>query len=324
MKWVQRAVVIVALLAATTVVVVRVTDGSADKGEFRWLALGDSYSSGLGEVARAQDCSREVSASYVGRAADILRDEGYRVAPQLAACAGATLDDVFVAQSPTTLAQLEFVDPTVDVVTLTLGGNDVGFGSVVSMCVLSRLGALSSALGVDANTQRECVIDPNNPTNRGNGEDGWQGLEDELVTAYAAVLEKMSPTGTLFVLSYPLMFANPASWPGAACFGFTPDNARSFNVGVLRVGGAVARAVGRAAGSTTRVRFVDWREQESEQDPWSAHGLCGDEKPWVHGIRVLEPGGLTTSPANSFHPTAAGYAHVAELSSDAIDDALKK
>lgn len=326
MRWVPRVFVIVAVLAAAAILAVVVVEGipgdSVDKGEFRWLALGDSFSSGLGEVASAQGCAREVSVSYVGRAADILRSQGYRVTPDVAACAGATLDDMFVAQSTTTLAQIDFVEPTVDVVTLTLGGNDVGFGSVVSTCLLSRLGALSSALGVDASTQRECVIDPDSPTNRGNGDDGWQGLEDELVATVASVVEKMSPNGTVFVLSYPLMFADPASWPGANCFGFTPDNARSFNVGVIRVGAAIERAVDRSADATNRVRFVDWREQTSEQEPWSAHGLCGDEKPWVHGIRVLEPGGLGTSPANSFHPTAEGYAHAGKLLADAIDDAL--
>ena len=319
-----RVLVAVALLTGAAIVAVRFVDRDGDTREFRWLALGDSYSSGLGEIDRSADCARDVRASYVGRAADMLRADGYRAVPELAACAGATLDDMFAPQSTNTSPQLDFVDSTVDVVTFSLGGGDLGFGSVISECVVRNVtGLLSSAQGsVDSTIDRTCVIDPDHPANRGNGDDGWAGVEDELVAVIDAVLDKMSPQGTIFVLSYPLMFADPDSWPGAGCFGFSADNARSFNLGVIRMGAAVEHAVLRTAGAMERVRFVDWREQTSEREVWARHGLCGDEVAWVHGIRLLEPGGLTTSRANSFHPTAAGYAHVAKLLASAIADAL--
>jgi hypothetical protein len=202
-----------------------------------------------------------------------------------------------------------------------MGGDDLGFGSVISSCLVNHLaGLLSITFGIDAGIGRDCVIDPDHPVNRGRGDDGWQGIEDELVATIDAVLAKMAPDGTLFALSYPLMFADPGSWPGAGCFGFSADNARAFNLGVIRMGDAVERAVRRTSGAPSRVRFVDWREHASERDLWADHGLCGRETPWVHGIRVLEPGGLSSSPVNSFHPTAAGYAYVAGLLAKAIDD----
>jgi lysophospholipase L1-like esterase len=324
MRRIALGVLIVALTVASVVVVRAVRHHGPT--EFQWTALGDSYSSGLGEIARPLDCARDVEASYVGRAAALLQRDGYRVDLRFAPCSGATLDDVGAPQSDKAPAQIDSVDPSVQVVTMTLGGNDAGFGKIISSeCLLKHLaGPLTSVLGLDGSIATDCLIDPNNPGNAGGEATGWTGIEDELVKVMQEVLAKMAPTGHLFVLTYPLMFSDPVSWGATTCNGFTAENARALDVGVIRMGDAISRAVGRVDTSSTRAQFVDWREQTSEAAPWAPHGLCGDDTPWVHGIRTLEPGGLTASPLNSFHPTAAGYAHAADLLSKAIDDTLKK
>jgi hypothetical protein len=237
-----------------------------------------------------------------------------------APCSPASKADVFAAQSAAVAPQIDNVDPTVKVVTLTIGGDDIGFGSVVSSCLVQHLASqLSNLLGAGV---RECVVDADNPGNRGGEPGGWTGIEDELVKVMDAVVAKMSPKGRLFVLTYPLVFADPSLWSGSSCAGFTVDNAHAFNLGVIRMGDAIDRAVRRANKSATRVQLVDWREQKSESDVWARHGLCGSDTPWVHGLRTLEPGGLSVSPGNSFHPTAAGYSAAADLLAMSIASAL--
>jgi len=322
-------VLVVALVAAAAIVTVNVVGVPFRRDDrasiaVRWAALGDSYSSGLGEIDRPQGCARDVRASYVGQAVELLRSKGYKVALRFVACSGATLDHLLVAPTSESLAQLESVDATVNLVTLTFGGDDVGFGSVVSSCLASHFaGRLSAVLGVDTRIS-ECAVDADNPTNRGGGEDGWKGIEDELLATLRTLLGRMSPTGQVFVLSYPLVFADPAGWPTVSCFGFTADNAHAFNLGVVRMGEAMRNAIARANDDPVRVRFVDWREQTSERNVWADHGLCGKESPWVHGVRAFEPGGLSASLANSFHPTVAGYAHAADLLSKAIEATTNK
>jgi lysophospholipase L1-like esterase len=316
-------VAVVVLFVSAGVVGVRVV-GREDAKEFRWAALGDSYSSGLGEIRLPVGCARDVEASYVGRAAELLRLRGHRITLRFAPCAEAALDDVLEPQSAEVPAQIDRVDSSVQVVTLTLGGNDLGFGRIVSSaCLVKRYATqLAAALGLDASIARDCGVDADHPGNEGGDEAGWAGIEDELVNVMLALRDKMAPKGHLFIVTYPLFFADPAAWTSSTCFGFTVENARALNLGVIRTGDAIERAARRANTSTNRVRVVDWREHADQTAVWAPHGLCGSDAPWVHGVRTLEAGGLTTSPANSFHPTAAGYAAVAELLSKAIGDAL--
>ena len=95
MRRISLGVAVVALLVVATVIVMRRV-GGGESIEFRWVALGDSYSSGLGEIDRRLECARDVNASYAGRAAGLLRSRGYGVTLQLHACSSARLDHVFV------------------------------------------------------------------------------------------------------------------------------------------------------------------------------------------------------------------------------------
>src|SRR3990170_428757 len=97
-RWIALVATVVVLVAAM-VVGVRVV-GREETKAFRWAALGDSYSSGLGEIRLPLGCAREVEASYVGRAAELLRRRGYRITVRFAACADTAIDDVLTPRSP--------------------------------------------------------------------------------------------------------------------------------------------------------------------------------------------------------------------------------
>lgn len=105
----------------------------------RYVALGDSYSSGLGAgsyISSSGRCERSTKA-YPEQWADANSPASF----VSVACAGATTADVVSSQVPALSASTTLVS-------ITIGGNDAGFSSVMETCVL--LPARSCLSGVSA------------------------------------------------------------------------------------------------------------------------------------------------------------------------------
>lgn len=103
---------------------VLVQPASAQAASNGYVALGDSYSSGEGTRDYFKDgtsCDR--SAKSYG--ALIASQKGYSLT--LAACSGATTGDV-------TSQQLSSLKSDTALVTMTIGGNDVGFADIITEC----------------------------------------------------------------------------------------------------------------------------------------------------------------------------------------------
>lgn len=103
----------------------------------RWneyVALGDSYSSGEGSFNYdlvGGGCHRSTD-SYPHYLADTLSLD----LPDLQACSGAVTNDLYAIQynRPGAIAQLEPLNGYTKNVTLTIGGNDIGFGDIAGKC----------------------------------------------------------------------------------------------------------------------------------------------------------------------------------------------
>ncbi|MFD5467251.1 SGNH/GDSL hydrolase family protein [Kitasatospora sp. NPDC127059] len=127
-------------------------------GTLKWAALGDSYTAGVieatGDLTTPQDGCARTTGSYPEL---IRRDLGSLVDLHNVSCSGATSPDVYVnkqsplgrplpplgsdpnAPYPPVPPQVDAVDPTSDVVTVGIGGNDLGFGQILKDCI--ELGA---------------------------------------------------------------------------------------------------------------------------------------------------------------------------------------
>ena len=90
-----------------------------------YVALGDSYSSGVGAPGQSGLCLRGSS----GYPAQWARNNHPASFTDLA-CAGATTRDVLTFQAP-------FIRRRTDLVTITIGGNDAGFAPAVITCTVS-------------------------------------------------------------------------------------------------------------------------------------------------------------------------------------------
>ncbi|MEU2063389.1 SGNH/GDSL hydrolase family protein [Streptomyces sp. NPDC013455] len=160
-----------------------------------YVALGDSYSSGVGAgsyISSSGDCNRSTKAfPYLWNAAHGPSSFTF------AACSGATTDDVLSTQ-------LGSLDSSTSLVSLTVGGNDAGFADVMTTCVLqsdsSCLSRINTAKAYVANT-----------------------LPGKLDTVYNAISAK-APYARVVVIGYPRFYLL-----GQSCLGLSETKRSAIN-----------------------------------------------------------------------------------------------
>ncbi|ROO85319.1 lysophospholipase L1-like esterase [Actinocorallia herbida] len=97
----------------------------------KYVALGDSFAAGPGIPRELNEKCERSSRNY----AQVLA-EG-RLALTDVTCKGATTDALFHRQKAGVAAQLDSLAADTELVTLTVGGNDIGFGGILRTCVFA-------------------------------------------------------------------------------------------------------------------------------------------------------------------------------------------
>ncbi len=209
----------------------------AQADDTTYVALGDSFSAGTGTRASTDACYR----SPYGYPVLIAQSQGLALDYQ--ACSGATTADVLAEQ-------VSALGPETSLVTLTIGGNDVGFAAVITECALP--GWLSDCEGAIA--------------------DGREVLVHELPGRYDAVLAAIgagAPDADVRVGGYPLLFnGDDCDW---ATF-FSASEMAELNAATDELDALVEQKT-TAAGHT----YVDPR------GAFAGHAVCDDAE-WVNGL----------------------------------------
>ncbi len=198
----------------------------AESAPSSYLALGDSYSSGEGleptattyiPPSNTDGCHRSTQA-YPDLVAeslglDLSTFNAYTpgVTPPtntFVACSGATTGDVengFPAKDE--LSQIpSTVSPSVQYVTLTAGGDNLGFSGVIAGCadVTVKLSSLTYTKALSSPST--CASDIQTAQNQVfSGSSAPSSLEKTLKSLYEQILAK-TPNAELFVLNYPQVF----------------------------------------------------------------------------------------------------------------------
>jgi lysophospholipase L1-like esterase len=121
----MRRTIAVLLALIGLIAVLFVGASSASAAGANYVALGDSYSSGLGAGGEGGDCQRSPNAYSALWAASNSPASYVSVA-----CSGATIADVAANQVPA-------LSSATTLVSLTVGGNDENFGGIMEDCNLS-------------------------------------------------------------------------------------------------------------------------------------------------------------------------------------------
>lgn len=234
-----------------------------------YVALGDSYAAGVGAGAYVDiACGR--SANAYSELADDLRT--VRDVTNVA-CGGKTTQDVVSEQ-------LGVLDRQTDLVTITAGGNNLGFGNIVGSCGALALGAVPDAL-IPTYSQA-CDLA------KAYAEVQLSGpLYKDLVSMIRSV-HAAAPNAKIVVTGYPYLFdpIDPGRTDALAEFIYqATDLANSLNATIEAAAGAAG------AGGRVDVDYVDVRAA------FAGHGVLA-QTPWINLGGPVE---------ESFHPNAVGY-----------------
>lgn len=293
---------------------------SGDRGSVTYVALGDSFSSGEGNrpfddgtnsKLPRNKCHRS-SRAYPRVVAEREREIGgvFHIA-----CSGATSQNIDISGQYGELAQVDQLrsvaaDRDVDLVTITVGGNDIvagsksGFGDIVAECLrhdctLDHPGGYSARAALASAASTEFL----------------QGI---WVTLADVVRE--SDGATVIPLTYPRVFPNMTQNAGGdPCAGHpiasplgnlevTPDEIRFGNLLVATVNNQIEEAARRL-----NLRALDL------EDAFDGHELCtGPVDEQMINQVVTDFGDLTLPQiqsvlANTMHPNRAGNERMADL-----------
>ena len=224
---------------------------------YSYVALGDSYSSGVGTGSYTLDstCKRSVYAYPY-----LYTQKHAGTSLTFVACSGAKTSDVLATQ-------VQSVTKSTTLVTMTVGGNDIGFANLIYQCTL---GDCSAALD----------------SARANLEATVGGALDQV---YGAVKLRAADGATIVVLGYPRMFS------GASCFG---------TFGVSSTERTKANALADALdGVIATHASKDGVTYKSAISPFTGHVVCSSS-PWLNGLNLFNTG-ESYHPTRSGH--SAGY-----------------
>jgi lysophospholipase L1-like esterase len=223
-----------------------------------YVALGDSYSSGLGAgsyISSSGSCDRSTNAYPELWAAANSPASFVSVA-----CAGATTSDVINGQ-------VSALGPGTTLVSITIGGNDAGFSSVMETCVLHSTSTCLSAVA----TARDFVT---------------RQLPARLTSTLQAIRQH-APGARIVVLGYPDLYDLSKS---GSCIGLSTQDRTALNSGADALDSALGAAVNAAA--DRNIVYADVAGQ------FAGHVIC-DPGSWLHSVNLL-------AISSSYHPTASG------------------
>ncbi|KJY43381.1 GDSL family lipase [Streptomyces sp. NRRL B-1568] len=241
-------------------------------GGERYVSLGDSYTSGPGiPTQTGGDCARS-SVNYPSLTAEARSVKSFKDV----SCSGATTDNMWHAQGANG-PQLDALDKRTTLVTLGIGGNDIGFSGIIGTC--AQLSATEpggapcrdkfTAGGTDQLTNRIADAAPK-------------------VASVLKAIHERAPHARVVLVGYPTIMPDD----GTGCFPTVPIAAG--DSAYLRDTEKQLNAMLKKQARAAHVRYAD------SYATTVGHDVC---KPvtdrWVEGAQP-------ENPAAPFHPNAKG------------------
>ncbi|GAB3795957.1 SGNH/GDSL hydrolase family protein [Humibacter antri] len=203
----------------------------------RYAALGDSYSAGMGAGDETGRCRR----SPHGFPQQLAKSKTI-VLSRFVACSGATTSDVLEHQ-------IDALDPQIDLVTITIGGNDLDVSVLPSACGRGETDACKTAVATSVALLHTLAL--------------------KLEKTYQAIA-KAAPHARILVADYPLFYDLPVI--NENTLGSEELSAAiAVDTAVASLDATIAKAVAKQRAVGTDIRFVDVQ--------FRGHGVNA-KKPW--------------------------------------------
>ena len=232
-----------AIIAASTLALPFALAPAASASSVNYVALGDSYSSGVGAgsyTSSSGSCDRSTNA-YSQLWANANAPASY----VSVACSGATTSTVISSQ-------LSALSASTTLVSITVGGNDIGFSSVMETCVLDGSDCVSAVDSAESKAENQ--------------------LPAELNSVLAGIRAD-APNARVVVLDYPELYDLSKS---SSCIGLSTTNRAALNQGAQILDSEIQAAAGRYGDV-----FADVQGQ------FAGHEIC-DSSSWLHSVNILD------------------------------------
>ena len=314
-----------------------------------WWAAGDSYSSGEGikgsgalGSAKERFCAQTKQA-YGPRAAKILRSER-SISTDLifTACTGAVTTEMYNSWSAGRPIQRHWAadqgNPSdLDVITLSMGGNDLDFSGIVNSCVKGGMGLTWQSF---VGSQHGCTVTREQMTSRidqyvegkispeHGGPFGPNRKQISLSSFYAYVANThLDDNGILIIAGYPRLFAPSSKWEKwrhGRCSGVPAKDADMLGRAAEDLDSVQRTAVVNARkhiGGNRKIKFVSRLSIFDDKNKY--HSVCSPNDEWLNGTWApLNTGGGRI--AHMFHPNSIGHLVSAEVVAGIIDKHLSE
>jgi type 1 glutamine amidotransferase/lysophospholipase L1-like esterase len=282
---------------------------AASAATVNYVALGDSYSSGESNPSfdRNSACDRSLATSYgqmfaqrkgfsisnytcSGAVSDNFDGTGtYSPQNSMKACNPANWKAACLNPIPEPAVQVNRanVNSSQDLITLTLGGNDLGFSSILQSCIIHN--AVTLLGGSNCSTDKfqnhfYALLDAEHRT---------------LKNDYSTLRDKVDPPGgnnhvSIVVAGYPHLFAPPVGGcvgdycSSPRCSTISQQDEAAYNLDVDKFNQVI-----RDAAADAGVHYVD------VENAFGDHGDCATDTAWIRGI-------IWNHTVYSFHPTDNG------------------
>jgi len=210
--------------------------GIAHAATTNYVALGDSYSSGVG--TNRYDLDSACKRSSLAYPALVTAAKGYALNFQ--ACSGATTVDVINKQ-------VAALSTSTNLVTVTAGGNDAGFTSLLTTCTLTNCTSSINSTITSVNTTLAAKLD-----------------------AMDTQIQTRAPNATVIVLGYPRLFSG-------TCFS-------AFGISSAEV--TAANNLANAIDTVTKTEATKYGfTYKSAITQFTGHGVCGSPS-WLNGLNL--------------------------------------
>lgn len=222
----------------------------------------------------------------------------------------------------------ELEENSVDYVTITIGGNDVGFSDIIVECFLQGI-----------------------PTQNKNGlqdrfDKTWinfyesGGTKDKLIDAYERIENAAGKQACIIVAGYPQLLSKDRIGNGTGLF-FSEKEVNAVNLNVSNFNDEIKAIVESCNKNGMNIHFVSVEEAFNESDTRGNKHAAYSKDPWIRGVELpndqdldkrLCIGGKPNPSAYSMHPNEDGVkayaacvqAKIDEIEAGFVNDPKKK
>ena len=270
--------------------------------------MGDSYSSGVGGGSYSGGRCFRSSNSTGNLYAEGLRKRGADVEVRDVSCANSRIEQVTMSQKSAVLGssvingpQADGVSSGTDLVVMTIGGNDMGFGSLLKTCLMSKS---------QADECRNSIAEARRSLN---------DVEGKYRRIFSAIRQRgLRSDATIAVMAYPTLVRDDSFTLRDSSGGTVrvSDEIRALSrEGNKKIAEIVKADNASHPGQTVFVSDVPDRFEGHQ--PHADRSKDDGDNLWIHPVNYLTVGNFISW----YHPNAAGYRPYAAALRDKLKSA---